>query len=383
MNHNRKIIYLVGFLFSIPTALAAYINSSFLSSLISERLVGIVYALGSITSIIALVVTPLIFSKIGGKKFLLAITLLSALTFGIVAFSKNTYIVVFAFILGFALNTLIVFSIDELLKIFSKNSNMGESRGMYISSCHVAWIMAQLLSSTILAIFPLRAIYLISFLFMIVLSLLTASNLHQIPEPEYDKKNFFKYTKEFFKNKNLFRAYSMGFLVQFFFCWMIIYTPIYLSLHLGFSWKEIGVIFAIMLVPFLIIPIPLGRYGDKIGERKILMYGFFVTAFSTLSLFFIREHNFWLWTLLLFTTRIGAAAIEVISDSYFFKHIKPENDEYVGIYRSASPVAYIVGPVSAFLILLFVPSFNFIYLILGGIMFYGIYLSSTIRKGDI
>lgn len=383
MNHNRKIIYLVGFLFSIPIALATYINSSFLSSLISEEWVGIIYALGSVGSIIALLIAPSIFRKLGGRKFLLIATLLDALTFGIIAFSTNTYIVIFAFILGFTLNTLMVFSIDELLKIFSKNGNMGESRGAYISSCHVAWIMAQLLSGTILAVFPLRIIYLISFLFMIVLLLLTTANLHHIPEPKYDKKNVLLYTKEFFRNKNLFRAYSIGFLVQFFFCWMIIYTPIYLSAHLGFSWKEIGMIFAFMLVPFLIIPIPLGKYGDKIGERKMLMYGFLVTAVSTLALFFITVNVFWLWALLLFITRIGASTIEVMSDAYFFKHIKPENDEYVGVYRSASPVSYVVGPVSAFLIFILVPAFNFIYLILGALMLYGIYLSSTIRKSDI
>ena len=204
-----------------------------------------------------------------------------------------------------------------------------------------------------------------------------------ISDPKYDRMGVKKYIGKFFKNKNLFRAYGISFLLQLFYSWMVIYTPIYLSLYLGFSWKEIGIIFAIMLLPFFIIPFQLGKYADKIGERKMLMSGFTIASFATLFLFLIHEHNLWLWALLLLITRVGAASIEVMSDAYFFKHIKPENEEFVGVYRSASPVAYILGPLLASLVFIFIPSFGFIYLILGAFMLYGIYLSSTIRKSDI
>ena len=72
-----------------------------------------------------------------------------------------------------------------------------------------------------------------------------------------------------------------------------------------------------------------------------------------------------------------------MSDSYFFKHIKPENEEFVGVYRSASPIAYTLGPLLASFFFVFIPSFNSIYVILGAIMLFGVYLSSTIRKSDI
>jgi MFS family permease len=113
------------------------------------------------------------------------------------------------------------------------------------------------------------------------------------------------------------------------------------------------------------------------------MFGFVIAALATLSLFLIQRHEVLLWALLLFTTRIGAASVEVMSDAYFFKHIRSENEEYVGVYRSASPVAFIIGPLIAFLMFMFVPSFNYIYIILGAIMLYGVYLSSTIEKSDI
>jgi MFS family permease len=138
-----------------------------------------------------------------------------------------------------------------------------------------------------------------------------------------------------------------------------------------------------MLLPFVLIEAPLGRYADKIGERKMLMIGFFITSISTISLFFIQKPEIWIWALVLFVTRVGAATIEVMSDSYFFKHIKPENEEFVGIYRSASPIAYITGPILALVVFIFLPQFNFIFPVLGAMMLFGVYLASTIRKADI
>ncbi len=383
MGHKKITIYVAGFLFSLPIALMSYINSTFISSFVNGKFVGIIYALGSIVSILALLIAPSIFSKIGGYKFLLWVIALDSLSILLFAFSKNAWSAIFAFVFGFTLNILIFFSLDELLKIFSKDSTTGKIRGTYMTIGSLAWIISQLMFFTILGEFSFRTIYLISFTVMLLFFIMSYSHFRDIPDPNYDKTNIKKYIGKFFKNKNLFHAYGISFLLQFFYCWMVIYTPIYLSFYLGFSWKEIGLIFAVMLLPFSILPFPLGRYADKIGERKMLMFGFTIASLATLSLFFIYQPVVWLWALLLLTTRVGAATIEVMSDAYFFKHIRPENEEFVGVYRTASPIAYIIGPAIASLVFLFVPAFNYIYVILGTAMLLGVYLASTIRKGDI
>lgn len=383
MEQNRKTIYFSGFLFSVPMALMLYVNSSFLSSFISKDVVGLIFATGSILSILALCLAPGIFRKIGGYKFLLWVVGINALTILTCALSRNPWIISIAFVWGFTMNTLIVFSLDELLKIFSKTSAIGRIRGVYLAVCHLAFILSQLVSGTILGYFSFGGVYLIAFGVMVLFFIFSLLKLKDIPDPKYDNLRTLQYLKQFFRNKNLFRAYSINFLLQFFYAWMVIYTPIYLHNHLGFSWKEIGVMFAIMLLPFIIIPFHIGKYGDKVGERKMLMLGFAVMALSVLPLFFIISHKVWLWTLILFMTRIGAATIEVMSDAYFFKHIKSESEEFVGVYRSVLPLSFVIGPVIASLFFIFIPSFNFIFLVLGAFMLYGIYLSSTIRKGDI
>jgi MFS family permease len=381
--NNKKIIYLAGFVFSLAVALMSYINSSFLATFIDEKSVGIIYALGSIVSVFTLFTIPTIFRKLGSRAFLLLVIGLDALSILLFALGQDPLIIALIFVAGFTLNTLIFFSLDELLKISSSTGGMGRTRGGYLALSNIAWILSQLALGTILGEQSFRYIYIVSFSIMIVLFLLIFVRLRHIPDPVYDKMNIREYTGAFFRNKNLFRAYSMNVLLQFFYCWMIIYTPIYLSLHMGFSWKEIGIIFAIMLLPFSIIPFPLGTYADKIGERKILMYGFTIISLATLSLFFIEDKSLWLWAFMLFMTRVGAASIEIGIDAYFFKHIKPENEEFISIYRTATPTAYIKGPLVALFVLPFIPSFEYLYVVLGAVMLYGIYLSSTIRKDDI
>ncbi len=383
MKNNRLTIYLAGFLFYLPIALSTYINSSFISSFVGEKSVGIIYILGSIGSLIALLVSPKIFRKTGSYKFLLSIILINAIAFISLAFTQNIFVVVSMFIIGFSMNTLIIFALDEILKIFSKTQETGKIVGAYLAICSSAWIVAQLASGTVLGGISFRSIYLIGSILMMGLFLIIYLRLKKVPDPKYDNINNLQSLKEFFLNKNLSRIYIINFLLQFFFSWMIIYTPIYLASHIGFSWKEISIIFTFMLLPFSFIPFSLGKYADKFGERNTLILGFIITSFSTITLFFIENKILWVWALLLFFTRVGAATVQSMADIYFFKHIKPENEEFVGIYRNASPVAFIFGPLLATIVFIFIPSFNFIYAILGALMLSGVYLASTIDKKDI
>lgn len=364
-------------------ALISYINSSFIASFIDEKLVGTIYAIGSIVTILSLLVMPKVFRKIGVSRFLLWAIGIDALSILLFAFSTNALSAIVMFVLIFTLDILIYSSLDELLKISSRESTTGKTRGSYLGFSNLAWIIAQLALGTIWGGFTIKTIYLTSCVIMLIFFIISYLKLKDTSDPKYDRTGTKRYIREFFKRINLFRIYIINILLQFFYAWMVIYTPIYLYSHLGFSWKEISIIFAIMLLPFVILDFPLGKLGDKIRERKILMFGFAIASLSTMSLFFIHEHKVWVWALLLFMTRVGAASIEVMSDSYFFKHIKPENEEFIGIYRSSSPIAYIIGPLFAFLVFLLVPSFNYIYLILGAIMLFGFYLSSTIKKSDI
>ncbi len=380
---NINVIYLAGFLFSFPIALAAYINSSFLASFTGEKIVGIGYTLGSIVSIICLSLAPKLWRKLGGYTFLSLVALLDIATFATLAYTTHAEVAIPAFVIGIALNTLIIFSLDEFIELSADNAITGRVRGKYLTIASFAWILAQLSIGTIFQNLNFQMLYLVCGVVLTTFLLLVIIYFRNIQTFEYKKPNVWHLLGEFTTHKNLVRACKINFLLQFFFAWMVIYTPIYLGAHLGFTWAEIGKIFTVMLLPFILIPLPLGKYSDKVGERTMLMLGFLVTSIATILIFFIKVHSILVWMVILFLTRVGASTVETMSDVYFFKHIDPKNEEYVSIYRSVSPVAYITAPIVALFVLIYVPAFEYLYLILGLIMLSGIYLASRISKRDI
>lgn len=382
-NTKLKNIFFLGFLLSLHLAFVSYISSSFLSTFSGEKNVSFIYVLGSLASLLALLFVPKILRVSGEYKFLLGSSALSTLALLLLSKLNSFWGIIPVFIFYFALNSLIVFALDELVQIFSQNSKMGHVRGLYLTVINLAWVISQAISGNILSNFSFSSVYFIAFVIMATFFLIVLFSLKNLKDPKYDKVIAWESFKKFFRDKNLARAYKINFLLQFFYVWMVVYTPIYLFSHLGFTWKEIGIIFTIMLLPFVLIQYPLGKYSDKIGERKMLILGFLIASIATISLFFIQKHTIWIWAIALFATRFGAAIIEVMSDVYFFKHIQRENDEFIAVYRNTSPVSYVIAPVVAFLVFSFTPAFNFIFLLLGALMLYGVYLSSRINKKDI
>ena len=141
--------------------------------------------------------------------------------------------------------------------------------------------------------------------------------LRDFKDPTYKEISVWKTIKLFMRNKHISKIYLINLILKFFYAWMIIYTPLYLHEYLGFAWNEIGIIFSIMLIPFVILDFPLGKLSDKIGEKKMLLIGFCIISIATLVIPFIETKTLWLWALVLLLTRIGATTIETMSESYF------------------------------------------------------------------
>ncbi|MEI7765278.1 MAG: MFS transporter [bacterium] len=381
MKNSRKIIYLAGFLFSIPLALTSYINSSFLETYINEYYVGIVYIVASAIAIMGLLKMPKILNKLGNRFTILLFTFTSFFSLLLLAFSHSMIAVILGVILYFISTDFIIASLDIFIEDFSKNSNIGKFRGLYLMIINFAWVFAQAISGSIVAKSSFHGIYLFSAGFMFLVSIIFIFFLQDFKDPKYIKVPILKTVKVFIKNKSLSKIYLINLLLKFFFAWMVIYTPIYLYEHLGFGWSQIGIIFTIMLIPFVLLDYPLGRLSDKIGEKKLLIAGFLTTILFTLAIPFIRGTEVWIWAIILFGTRFGAATIEVMSESYFFKEVGERNADEISFFRNTYPLSFIIAPLVAIPVLLLVPSFKFIFFVLGIIMLMGLLV--TLRLRDI
>jgi MFS family permease len=161
---------------------------------------------------------------------------------------------------------------------------------------------------------------------------------------------------------------------------MVIYVPLYLYTIVHFDWKEIGIIFTVMLLPFIIFETPLGRMFDRIhNEKDTLMVGFMIIGISTILMFYLNMPSLLLWSVLLFISRIGASFVEVGSEYSFFKRVSDRDAGFISIYRMAIPIAYIFVP------LLLGPLANAltvrsVFLIVGIAMFIGSTVSYKLRS---
>ena len=376
---NKTIIFLAGFLFSIPLALTSYINSSFLGSYISEYYVGAIYIIASSISIFGLFKMPKILTRLGNRHTAITFTLTSFLALLILAFSQNYLSVILGIIIYFISTDFIIASLDIFIEDLSKNKNIGKLRGLYLMIVNLAWVLAQMISGSIINKSSFKGIYLFSAGFMILNAVIFFIFLRDFKDPKYTKVPILKTLKVFLKNKSLSKIYSINLILKFFFAWMVIYTPIYLYEHLGFNWEQIGFIFTIMLIPFVLVDFPLGRLSDKIGEKRMLITGFVITILFTFIIPFIGIPGVWIWAIILFGTRVGAATIEIMSESYFFKEVTDRNADEISFFRNTYPLSFIIAPALAIPVLLLVPSFKYIFFVLAAIMLIGLFISLRLK----
>ncbi len=377
--HTFGLLYVSSFVLSFHLFFVVYMNSSFLSTFVDERLVGSIYIISSAISIPALIYIARLLRLVGNYKTLLALTFVEFFIFLGLAFSQSFYTAVPLFILHAVTFPLILFNFDVFLEGYTKQEGeTGAVRGTFLTVVNMALILAPLVSGLMLTNGDYWKIYLTSALFLIPFLMIIRS-FKDFKDPEYHRIRIRGTLRCIIEHKNLYNILMSQFIMRFFFSWMVIYMPIYLHAHIGFSWAEIGFITAIMLLPFVLLEYPAGKIADKyLGEKELLITGFLIAGVFTFLLAFITANTFIVWAMLLLITRIGASLIEIMSESYFFKHVNATDNNTIGFFRITRPVAYVAGPAVGTLALLFM-DIQHIWVVLGLVTLAGIFFAFRIE----
>ncbi len=370
------VIYLLGFLFTLHTTLPAYINSTFLRQITSENFVGLIYTVAAIITIIAFAVIPKVLKRFGNYRTVMTLLAIDFFSLLGLVFNENHYLIFLLFITGFVAIALIGFNIDVFLESLTSDSKTGKIRGTLLSTSNIAWIISPLITGFILTDGDYWKIFLAAALLLIPVLFLVQKNLSHFKDAEYRVTPPMRTFRDIVHEKNIRGAFMVSFFLQFFYSWMIIYTPIYLYTYIGFTWQEIGTIFSVMLLPFVLTEAPLGRLADtRWGEKEVMCIGFIVMALSTGMITFIETKSLWLWMSLLFISRVGASMVEIMSETYFFKKVNSDKANIIGMFRTMRPWAYILSPILATILFAFALPIKYIFIVLAIIMFLGLYWS--------
>jgi MFS family permease len=362
-------VFVVGFLLTIALALTSYIDSSFLSTQVNIRTIGILFALGSCVSIIFLSWLPDIMNRIGvrGVFHLTGFAYLVS----VLGMLNITHPIIFGicFLFYIASGYGIYFTIDMLIESMSEKKTTGITRGVYLAIYNLAYLIGPLLAGMLLKNNSFKLVYLVAGIFVIIMFLVFIKDLENIAvKPARRRISFRKIVERLLRSTHLFNVYIVSLLLSFFFSWMAIYTPIYLHTFLGFDWSAIGMMFAIMHIPYITLEVPIGRLVDKYGcEGELVTIGLIVIAAATVGLGLFADGHFWSWVIGLTLTRVGASFVQVASESYFFKRVDAQDSYMIALYRNASPLAYILGPIAGTIVLSFT-NYSNLFIVLGAIM---------------
>lgn len=369
---GRNLIYLLTFLFTLHVTPATYIESSFLSQFVSTGVLGFIFSTASVVSIFAFIYIRPLLRHFGNYKTFLVVLLIELVTLLFMAMSSTGWVVLTAFIIGHTMRNLAFFHLDIFLEELSPDKDTGGIRGMYLTVMNISFIIGPLLGGLLLTHGDYWKIFVASIILLVPVLYILIVYLRSFNDPDYKDLKLEHTTKRVWRNQNMYSIFAINSLLRFFYAWMIIYTPIYLVQHVGFSISQTTFIIGIALIAFVILQAPLGYLADKItGEKEFLIGGFVILGISTAALTFISSNNFWVWVVALFITRIGASIVEVMSESYFFKKIDSSDINVIGFFRMLRPFVYTVAPLLASTLLMIV-DIRFLFLLLGIIMLYGI-----------
>jgi MFS family permease len=382
LSRSNKIytIAIIGFIFTLHAVIPMYSNSSFLSLFADERTLGYIYMTSAALSIFCFLIAPGVIRRLGNYKTTVILIFLQIFFFIGLVFSTSPILLSLFFILQSAVISLIGLTMDIFLEVYTDSVHVGTVRGLYTASLNASWLIAPLLGSMLInGTNNYRNTYIAALMMLFPLIYLVYRNFPRFRDPNYIHLTYWQLAKHVATNKNWVKLFSANMILQTFYAWMVVYSPIYLNKTMGFSWEEIGIIITIMLMPFVIIQYPLGKLADsKYGEKEIMALGFALMGISTIALAFIHIPNIALWALALFMTRIGAAAAEIMMETYFFKTVSPRDSAALGVFRITRPIAYFIAPLITIIGLFFTTNAN-LFIIVGIISLCALFPSLSIR----
>jgi len=350
-----KLISFISFLLGFSQAFLMYVLSDYFRQALGNENVG-VFFFGAYAVVLLLLLNTHKFLKRLGEEATFFLLALAQVALGMLLVFSSPSIAGVIFLMAYiVVSYLVIVVLDIILESFSEDRRSGRIRGLHLVIVNAGFLLGPFLSMHILDKYDFSGLFFLSMLLNMAIFIIGLIGLHSKNIRFGEDLTTRDLVKKVFINSNLMRIYFISLVLEFFYALMVVYTPLYL-LDRGLSWDSIGIVFTIMLLPFVILQYPAGVIADKkIGEKEMIIAALIIMSISTASVFFINTSSILIWGVALFLTRIGAALVEVLRDSYFYKKIDGRDMDIISFFRTGRSVAYISAAALSALLLLFFP----------------------------
>jgi len=374
------LLHAIGFLLALSTALPAYVQSSFLEGFMNLQMLSLYLTGIMLLTLIMLMIYPHIINKLTNLRSQLLVTIISIIALLILGVSKQPIVILIIFAVQYIGLNLLFINSDVALENISDDAHTGVIRGRHLTILNIGWLISPLFMGLIVSLGNYQLIYFVAGLIMILNLFVVYSKRDSLSDhKEYKVHKIRNLLKSLYRKKNLRKIFTLSFVLNFFYCLMVLYIPIYLNQNIGLEWSAISLIFTVMLLPFVIFGLPAGKIADKwLGEKEIIITGIILMFITTGMIFFVNSNSIVLWALLLFIGRTGAAIFEAMQEAYFFKHVTGDDLDLINLFRDLRPMAWLIGTGISVIILHFYPV-QYIFIFLALILFFSLWPAITIK----
>ena len=380
--YARTTLSVGNFFIAVSSTLVSYTLLSYLSSFVSETNIGFVIAAGGTAAVVAFLFLPRIVGRYGAQRLAFFLTFAMMVLLFAVAAAPHTVASAIFVVIALSLQPLIVYQLDLLLEATVDNeSTTGRVRTLFLTGGNVGALVAPLLIGTLLAnsenysqVFLASALVLMPFIVLFL--------ARTLPEGSMLGSSPLRDTFERIAHDRDLAAVTVGhFILYLFYIWAPLYVPVYLHSVLNIPWSTLGWMFAIMLVPYIVIEYPAGWIADKmIGDKELMLAGFLVagSALASIGLLTTASTPFMILAVLV-ATRAGAALIESMTEGHFFRRVSEKDIVSVSIFRGVWPLANAIAPLAGALIL-FLSGYPMFFLLTGGFVLISGAISTVLIK---
>ena len=329
---------------------------------------GFVIAGGALLSCLVFPLLPRLVARYGAQQLAIIVAILEMLALFVLAGTPGAIAGAVFSAIAFSLQPFLAYELDLLLEAtVAEEGTTGRVRTLFITAWNIASLGAPLLIGALLAasdaypsVFLAAAAAIVPFITLFAVRKLPAGHAAQLSTLE-------ETLRRIFRDRDL-AAVTFGHLLLYlFFVWAPFYTPLYLHSVLGIPWSELGWMFSVMLIPYVLIEYPAGVLADKlVGDKELLFIGFLITGASLAAIGLLTTATPLLVILaVLVASRAGAALVESMTEGHFFRRVSEKDVSSISIFRGIWPLSNVIAPVLGSLILLF-GSYEMLFFITGG-----------------
>jgi hypothetical protein len=336
----------------------------------------------ALTALILLFISRVL-HQVGNFKLTLGLLIINALAVFGMSQAQTLQVAIPLTVLHLIIVTVVIFNIDVFMEehIGNNESVTGSRRGLLLALMSIISALSPFISSELIALSggSFSNSYLISALTLVPVIAILLLYFRDFQDPPYSDVKALEAIRGFWVKKDTRAVFLVHFILQMFFMCMVVFSPLYLIQHIGLSWAQFGVIMFFAQLAYVIFEYPIGIIADKfIGEQEMMALGLLILAIGTSWISFVSTPSVLLWSIIMFTCRVGASFVEVTTEVHFFKQTNSSDAQIISFFRVTRPLAYVAGAVLSSLTLLWLP-FNLLFIVFAFMMIPAMFITLDIE----